>query len=305
MPGDAPLRVPAHAKLNLSLRVLAREASGYHQIETVFCTLELADEIELSRTSSGVTLEIAAPPDQPGAPPDLGTVDQNLAVRAASSFIEAAPFEHGLHIRLTKRIPAGAGLGGGSSDAAAVLRALNRMRPEPLPHEVLLAMAARLGSDVPFFITDAALALAWGRGARMLPLPHLDAAPVVLLVPPERVSTADAYAALDVMRSTMPAVLRIPEAWSDIAADAQNDFEPTIFARHPRLARLRRLLEDAGAHTARMTGTGSVIFGVFDDVATARSAADRAMVEYPDVQAIVTQTRGRLDPAPSISDGRM
>jgi 4-diphosphocytidyl-2-C-methyl-D-erythritol kinase len=286
----APLRVTAHAKLNLSLRVLAREASGYHQIETVFCMLELADDIEISRASTGVTLEIAAPPDEAGAPPDLGPVDQNLAFRAAASFIEDAPFEHGFHIRLTKRIPAGAGLGGGSSDAAAVLRALNRLRPEPLPQDELLEMAARLGSDVPFFITDAALALAWGRGERVLPLPQLDAASVVLLVPPERVSTAAAYAVLDARRSITPGALHIPAAWSDIAAQARNDFEPTIFALHPRLARLRQMLEDAGAHTARMTGSGSVIFGVFDDAEMARRAADAVDVAHTDVQAIVTRT---------------
>lgn len=294
MPRSAlhPIRaVRAHAKLNLSLRVLAREASGYHQIETVFCALDLADEIEVSRTARGVRLDITAPADEPGDAPDLGPLEQNLAFRAAAAFIDAAAPGHGAHIRLTKRIPAGAGLGGGSSDAAAVLHALNGMQDVPMPQGVLLEIGAGLGSDVPFFITDASLALAWGRGERILPLPHLDAAPVVLLVPPERVSTAAAYGALEVNHSPAPAVFQTPHTWSDVAANARNDFEPVIFARHPRLAALRQMLEDAGAHTARMTGSGSVIFGVFADTEAARNAARIVVTGQPDVRALVTRTR--------------
>ncbi|HEX2167254.1 MAG TPA: 4-(cytidine 5'-diphospho)-2-C-methyl-D-erythritol kinase [Longimicrobiales bacterium] len=291
MSGDTREHATAHAKLNLSLRVLAREATGYHQIETVFCALELADDIEISRTRSGVTLEVATPADEPGNVPDLGPPDRNLAVRAAAAFADAAGLNHGVHIRLVKRIPAGAGLGGGSSDAATVLRALNRMQKKPLPRHTMLTLGASLGSDVPFFMTEAALALAWGRGERMMPLAPLDPAPIVLLVPPERVSTAEAYAALDSQRAMTPAALQPPRTWSDIALHATNDFEEIIFARHPRLGELRQLLEEAGAHIARMTGTGSVVFGVFDDAATARAAARRAGSAHPDVQAILTQTR--------------
>jgi 4-diphosphocytidyl-2-C-methyl-D-erythritol kinase len=281
----------ASAKLNLSLRVLARETTGYHQIETLFCALELADEIAISRTAGGVSLAVDAPTDRPGAAPDLGPIEQNLAYRAAALFMQAAPLGHGVHIRLVKRIPAGAGLGGGSSDAAAVLRALNELRSTPIPAHSLLELGARLGSDVPFFITGAPLALAWGRGERIAPLPPLAPLPVVLAVAPERIATADAYAAFAVEGAPSPMVVRIPASWSDIANLAHNDFEATVFSWHPRLGAVRAMLEDAGASIARLTGTGSVVFGLFADAAGAAAAADRITDAYPDIDTIVTQTR--------------
>lgn len=291
MPGDIPHRILAHAKLNLSLRVLAREITGYHQIETIFCGLELADEIEIVRTASGVTLEVALPPEESGAPPDLGPLEQNLAFRAATMFAEAASLEFGVHIRLVKRIPAGAGLGGGSSDAAAVLRALNEIADHALSDDELFALGVRLGSDVPFFLADVPLALAWGRGERMIALPPLPAAAVILAVPPERVSTGGAYEALEGERRTVSTVFQAPVSWHDVAAVAENEFESVIFQRHPRLAELRTALEEAGAVIARMTGTGSAIFAVFSDVVAAREAARRLDHAHPDVAAILTRTR--------------
>lgn len=281
----------APAKLNLSLRVLARETTGYHQIETLFCALELADEIAISRTAGGVSLAVDPPTDRPGAAPDLGPIEGNLAYRAAALFLQEAPLDGGVHIRLVKRIPAGAGLGGGSSDAAAVLRALNELRSKPIPEHALLELGSRLGSDVPFFITGAPLALAWGRGERIAPLPPLAPAPVVLAVPPERVATADAYAAFTAAGAPSPMVVRIPASWSDIANLAHNDFEGTVFSSHPRLGAVRAMLEDAGANIARLTGTGSVVFGLFGDAAGAAAAADRITGAYPDIDTIVTQTR--------------
>jgi 4-diphosphocytidyl-2-C-methyl-D-erythritol kinase len=290
MAAAAPVRAFAHAKINLSLRVLARETSGYHQIETMFCVLELADEIEISQTTGGVSLTLA-PSDGTGTLPDLGPVEENLAWRAATLFLAEAPLEHGVHLRLTKRIPVGAGLGGGSSDAAAVLRALNRMHPQPLPAEAVLEMGARLGSDVPFFLAGTPLALAWGRGERISPIPALAPASVLLAVPPERISTAHAYAGLDNPRPPVPMLLRPPHSWADVATSAHNDFERTVFASHPRLGALRELLEDAGATIARLTGTGSVVFGVFADSATATAAASRITGLYSDVETIITRTR--------------
>jgi 4-diphosphocytidyl-2-C-methyl-D-erythritol kinase len=291
MPVAMPHRSFAHAKINLSLHVLAREAVGYHQIETLFCSLELADEIEISYTTGGVTLEVMAPPEARGAPPDLGPPGQNLAFRAASLFAAETTFDQGIHIRLVKRIPAGAGLGGGSSDAAAVLRAMNELSDRPLTDDTLRRLGASLGSDVPFFLAAAPLALAWGRGERLMPLPPLAAVPVVLAVPRERVSTAAAYGALDAARGVLPAIVHVPRTWSDIAAGAHNDFEDVVFARHPHLRTLRQAFHDAGATIARMTGTGSVVFGVFQDVTDADTAARHVALAYPDVQTIVTQTR--------------
>ncbi|MGH7464955.1 MAG: 4-(cytidine 5'-diphospho)-2-C-methyl-D-erythritol kinase [Longimicrobiales bacterium] len=292
MRGDAALDVLAHAKLNLSLRVLARETSGYHQIETMYCALEFADEIEISRTAEGVSLEVVSPAGQAGLPPDPVPLEQNLAWRAAALFARAAAVTDGIHVRLTKRIPAGAGLGGGSSDAAAVLSALNQLHDKPLAARELLALGAQLGSDVPFFLTGATLALGWGRGGRMVPLAPLPAAPVVLAVPPERVSTAAAYAALAVTDASAPAIIDAPHAWSDMAKLAHNDFEDVVFPQQPRLPLLRQILQDAGAVIARMTGTGSVVFGVFADVAAADAAARRVTDSHPDVETVVTRTRG-------------
>ena len=131
------VRVAAHAKLNLFLRILARDGSGYHQIETAFALLELADELVVRRTAQGVTLEVDGP--------DLGPVDENLAVRAARAVLHATGRKFGVAIELTKRIPVRAGLGGGSSDAAAALRAVNELAHHAVPEAQLLQFAARLG----------------------------------------------------------------------------------------------------------------------------------------------------------------
>ncbi|MGH7672736.1 MAG: 4-(cytidine 5'-diphospho)-2-C-methyl-D-erythritol kinase, partial [Gemmatimonadales bacterium] len=144
----AAVRVAAHAKVNLFLRVLAREASGWHQIETAFALLELADELEARRIDAGVTLEVDRP--------DLGPVEENVAVRAARAVLDATGGRFGVALRLTKRIPVRSGLGGGSSDAAGALHAVNALTGNAVPRHELLHFAARLGADVPFFASGAA-----------------------------------------------------------------------------------------------------------------------------------------------------
>jgi 4-diphosphocytidyl-2-C-methyl-D-erythritol kinase len=290
---DRSCRVLAHAKLNLALRVLAREESGYHQIETIFCALELGDELDITLTQGDVTLTVTAPPEAPGEVPDLGPREANLAVRAARSFFESSGCAGGARIQLTKRVPAGAGLGGGSSDAAATLQALNRLHDAPLPRNRLLSLAGELGSDGPFFVAGAALSLGWGRGDRLAPLPPLPSASVLLAIPPERVVTADAYADLAASpdRARTPAgLLPIPHTWSDVERIAVNDFEQTVFARAPRLRELRELMHGLGAALARMTGTGSTIFGVFEDVRKADHARAVIEREHQDVTLLLTRT---------------
>ena len=287
------MRVDAHAKVNLSLRVLAREASGFHQIETLFCKLDLADEIDITLTGDDIVLDVAAPPHQ--QLPDLGPVERNLAVRAVAGFAARTNTTRGVHVHLLKRIPHGAGLGGGSSDAAAILTALNTLHGAPLTQPALLELAGELGSDVPFFMTNAALALAWGRGNRIAPLPPLPKRPVLLALPQERVPTADAYAALSHARgstwSAPPALLDPGVAsWADVARSAHNDFEQVVFQRLPVQRALREVLADSGAFIARLTGTGSVVFGVFEH----HDARDAACAEigrrFPDVTCTVTET---------------
>jgi 4-diphosphocytidyl-2-C-methyl-D-erythritol kinase len=292
--GGNALHLQAPAKLNLWLRVLAREAGGFHQLETLFCAVELADELEVETgCDAGIRLHVGPPPDRPGPPPDLGPPERNLAVRAATLFFRAAALPPRAELRLTKRIPAGAGLGGGSSDAAAVLHALNSLHGSPLQPQQLLELAGTLGSDVPFFLAGARLALAWGRGTRMLPLPPLPSRPVLLAVPQAPVNTAAAYAALAASRgegwSAPPLLLRVPRDWDHVAATAVNDFEDVVFRRFPGLAAVRAALADAGAVIARMTGSGSVLFGVFDDVASAEGAQAALATSHPDVQWVLTR----------------
>jgi 4-diphosphocytidyl-2-C-methyl-D-erythritol kinase len=285
----------APAKLNLSLRVLAREETGFHQIETLFCALSLADEVQLSVGTPALRLEVVAPPESPGPPPDLGPLHDNLAWRAAATFFRLAGRPQEATIRLIKRIPTGAGLGGGSSDAAAVLKALNTIHGQPLSPDDLMLAGAHLGSDVPFFLAGCPLAWAWGRGGRLLPLPPLSARPVLLAIPPIAVSTADAYAWLAAERNAHfvapPAILTAAiQSWTEVDAMGRNDFETIVFQRLPLLRDVRDALSVNGARLARMTGTGSVLFGVFDEVAVAESAAANLRGRFPDVAFLLTET---------------
>ncbi|MBL8976880.1 MAG: 4-(cytidine 5'-diphospho)-2-C-methyl-D-erythritol kinase, partial [Gemmatimonadetes bacterium] len=185
--------VAAHAKVNLLLRVLAREASGYHGIETLFCRIALADQVTAERREApGVSLAVS------GA--DCGPPAENLAVRAAELVLQATGRRFGVHLTLDKRIPVRGGLGGGSSDAAAALTAVNALAANAVPRHELLQFAGRLGSDVPFFASGGGLALGWGHGERLLQLPTLPAAPVLLLIPPVGVSTPEAYRMVDEAR---------------------------------------------------------------------------------------------------------
>ena len=154
---EPAVTMPAHAKLNLFLRVLAREADGYHSIETLFCLVTLADALRAERREGrGVTVEVL------GADP--GPATENLAVRAATMVLEATGNRFAVHLVLEKKIPMGAGLGGGSSDAAAALQLVNHLAANAVPRHELLQFAAKLGSDVPFFLSGAPLALGWSRG---------------------------------------------------------------------------------------------------------------------------------------------
>jgi 4-diphosphocytidyl-2-C-methyl-D-erythritol kinase len=252
----------------------------------VFCTIDLADELELRAGPPGIRLEVT------GA--ELGPPEHNLAYRAAVAFFRATGSEPALSIRLEKRIPAGAGLGGGSSDAAATLRALNELHGRPLDEQALMRLGASLGSDVPYFVTGAALALVWGRGERVLPLPPPPRAPVLLAIPPFAIATAEAYRVLDHQRGSAPAPRQIRledlSTWDGLAATAANDFEPVIFRAHPELARLRDALEALGARPARLTGSGSTVFGIFGSGAQRRAAAAELGRVFPHVRLIESFT---------------
>ena len=257
-------RVLAHAKINLILRVLAREESGFHALETVFARVALGDDVTVRATASGRSIECT------GA--ETGPPERNLAYRAALAFAESTGWPTGFAIDIEKRIPVGGGLGGGSADAGAVLRALAALSPRAVSEEQLLRIAATLGSDVPFLTTTAPLALAWGHGERMLALPALPERDVALVAPGFPVSTAEAYSWLAAERSTIahhsaapPQLLSLADlaTWESIAPLAANDFEPVVSRRHPEIPRITAALRSAGASIALLSGSGSTTFGLF------------------------------------------
>lgn len=311
MGAEGPIEVHAPAKVNLFLRILAREEGGHHQLETLFQQVELADRITLEQDDSGgVSLEVQ------GA--ELGPPRENLAWRAATAVLEAvaggsgsdAPgrVPPGIRIALEKRIPHGAGLGGGSSDAAAVLRGVNRLLGHPLSQERLLDLAAPLGADVPAFLSPSPTTLAWGRGDRLLPLPALPGAPVVLALPEVPVSTPEAYRRLAAARARTDARprkaalldLAALRRWSDVAHLAENDFEETVLTWHPALAAILGGLRGAGATLALLSGSGSALFGVFGDGAAAARAAERLEGAHPGVRFLVTRTLTTSVPDPDV-----
>lgn len=278
-----PVVVAAPAKINLLLRVLAREEDGYHGIETMFCLLDLADELRVERRPGReITLDVL------GA--ECGPAAENLAVRAAATILEATGHSFGVHLTLTKKIPVRAGLGGGSSDGAAALIAVNQLAGNPVPRHELLQFAARLGSDLPFFVSGAPLALAWGHGERMLRLPPLPSLPGLLVVPPLGISTPDAYRLVDAARQgigSRGAVALEPEtlrSWGNVARLAGNDFEFALFGRHPELRRAFEAL--AGSHPilCRMTGSGSAIFAIYRN---ARERDDARMILSPKLGTVI------------------
>ncbi|MGB7211609.1 MAG: 4-(cytidine 5'-diphospho)-2-C-methyl-D-erythritol kinase [Gemmatimonadales bacterium] len=252
----------APAKLNLFLRVLARETEGFHSIETLFCRLDLADELTAERQSGReVTLEVK------GA--DTGPEAENLAVRATRLVLEATGQRFGVHLTLTKRIPIQAGLGGGSSDAAAALHAVNELAGNAVPRHELLQFAARLGSDVPFFTAGASLALGWGRGERMLTLPALPHAPGLLVIAERGVQTAEAYQWVDAARDgggrrgSVALDAASLSTWGDVARMAGNDFESPVFSRRPEVRAAFEVLATTHPLVCRMSGSGSALFAIY------------------------------------------
>lgn len=226
----------AHAKINLLLRILAREASGYHAIETLFQRLTLHDVVRVTVGSAPSSLHCHGP-TMPAA--GLGAIEQNLAWRAAEAYAQAASWSTNWQIDIEKHIPVGGGLGGGSADAAAVLRALESLCPTPLGAPRLLEIAGTLGADVPFLTTDHALAWAWGRGDRLLPLPPLPPTDVGLVVFEEGVNTGAAYAAFARTREARSEAVGAHAyaatafgSWESVCALAANDFELVVMDMH-------------------------------------------------------------------------
>ena len=259
----------AQAKLNLYLRVLAREESGYHSIETIFHRIDFADEITIH-----VLDDHRRALDTAGH--YAGPAESNLAYRAAVAYQLSAGWPAGFSIELTKHIPPGGGLGGGSADAAAVLRALDSLTRYPLGEPKLMLIASSLGADVPFLASSEVMALAWGHGERMMALPPLPQRDVLLVMPEFNVRTADAYAWLDEERAALSEDARYGTTdllltteqklsqWKTFIELHRNDFVHPVSARYPQVRELLDGLKSTGAILCSMSGSGSTLFGVYE-----------------------------------------
>jgi len=292
--------IDAPAKVNLRLSILAREASGYHSLESLFCAISLADRVTVRRAGAGAGVALRVDGDV-----DTGPPERNLAVRAARAFHAALGSEPALEIELAKRIPSAAGLGGGSSDAAATLLALNALHGEPLGSGLLLQLAIELGSDVPFFLCGSPLALGWGRGERLLALPPLPARAVLVAHPGVAMPTAEAFARIAEERGPSPAprAFRIHAAeladWDSVAPMAENDFEPPVTARIPVLRDALAAMRGAGAEVALLAGSGSSVFGVFREDAerdAARGAVEALGLAAWSAATLESLPAARVDP---------
>lgn len=289
------VEVRAQAKVNLRLRILAREASGYHQLETLFLRVDLADRVRVRRTASARSLDVTGDVDLSA----LGPVEQNLAWRAAEAFMGATALGGGFEIEIEKRIPLGGGLGGGSADAGAVLRALNTMYGAPLEPAALLSIAVRLGSDVPFLATEHPYVLAWGRGERMLALTPPPRRAVLLAFPGIHVNTGEAYGWLagadGSPRHSLDGVLDVRSLsdWAALRPLASNDFEQAVGARFPAIAQL--LASFHGAGLAMLSGSGSTVFAV-----AAEDSADVPPGSTAGVATVETRTAVHVEPVLAI-----
>ena len=260
------LTVEAFAKVNRSLRVLGKRPDGFHELDTVFQTVDLTDEIhffEGEERSGEVSLTIE------GA--DLPVDGSNLILRAAASLRERFRSRRGARIHLSKKIPVGGGMGGGSSNAASVLRGLAALWRLPATEDDLHAVAASLGADVPFFLLGGR-ARGRGRGELLTPLPDGPEEWLILAFPPFSLSTAAVYGVFSASALT-DSVAQTNLRGSDSGGGPdRNDLEPAAESLRRELRRLRLALSDHGATNARLSGSGSTVFGVFGDAESARRA---------------------------------
>lgn len=285
--------LPAFAKINLSLKVLGKRPDGYHELRTVFQTIGLKDTLEFAFTPCRKTsIELD----------DALAIDDNLVVRAARLFFEAKKVHGILKMRLTKRIPMGGGLGGGSSDAACTLLALPALTGRHADLGELTVLGMQLGSDVPFFLTGGT-ALGLGRGEELYPLSEPKPLPLLVLAPHIHVSTPAAYRALGRPALTeVDGIATLKKFQSFVwqaycASAAENDFEDAVFQLHPELAGWRRKLERHGAHSARLSGSGAALFGVFPDRARLQGALPQFRTEPLQVFSTRMVTRSRYQAA--------
>ena len=264
------LRAPA--KLNLYLRVLGRRSDGYHELETLFERIDLADAL---------TFEPAATLALTCSEPSLSCGEDNLVLQAARLLQREISTSAGAHIHLEKRIPVAAGLGGGSSDAAAALLGLNQLWNSKLSETQLVTLAGRVGSDVPFFLSPEPFAIGRGRGERCEPLAAAGGLAHVLVVPAERLSTKEVYEGSQFdLTARKPSITMMTHALrngspGELADGLWNDLAPEAIRRCPIIATIQAHLREVGCLGVGMSGSGTSVFGLCADTTQAHEMASR------------------------------
>ena len=286
------VRIPAFAKINLRLDILGKRRDGFHELRTIFQTISLHDEIKLRASPRpGISLETVGNPALATEP-----VQKNLVYRAVKALRRELKIRQGVEIQLKKTIPAGRGLGGGSSDAAAALLGYLRLTGKKLATARLVEIASSLGADVPFFLFGGR-ALGVGKGDEIYPLPDIEKQFLLVVSPGKiHVPTPGAYRWLQARRLGLTKPRENPklwkfcaQCWSTQGSGLSNDFERPVFRRHPRLGQIKRILLQRGAAEASLAGSGSAVFGVFPSPAMAR----RAAVGFPHDQTFFCESLSR------------
>ena len=294
------VRVRAPAKINLGLWILGRRADGYHEIDTVLHTIDLEDELIITRLDEpGFRLELHGRPIPPPAPGAGGSAALNLVERAWNRFVEKEPRlrDAGIAVRLTKRIPAGAGLGGGSSDAAGLLAGVNGLFDLGVGMRELEVLAADLGSDCPFFLRGGA-ARGTGRGDILRHVRPLPPTWGVLACPPVEISTSWAYGLLRkrlTPQGSVASILESAVAHGDVGATVDtryNAFEDVVLPHVPNLAAFRKHFAASGAWGPLMSGSGSSFYTLARDEEEARAVAQAVARSHADVRVMRTRERG-------------
>lgn len=280
------IELKAPAKINLYLKILNRREDGYHNLSMLMEKISLCDEISLEKISSGV--ELVSPPLN--IPPE-----ENLAFKAAKALREVSNTSQvsdsrGVRVYLTKKIPMGGGLGGGSSDAAAVLKGLNKLWGLGYPPQRLAAIGAKLGADIPFFLYDGP-AKVEGIGEKITPLKKFPKLWIILIYPGFPVDTAWAYSAWNDNGLTQKNhSVSLPADFGSLLKALHNDFEEVVTPKHPQIQQAREALQRAGAEGALMSGSGSIVFGLFET----KDERDRALKKIavkPQWQMFVAENR--------------
>lgn len=272
------MKINAYAKINLTLNVVEKRNDGYHNVDMLMQSISLCDDIQIEKIFSGIELSGTG---------SLPYDKTNLAYKAAKLFFDVSGVRGGVRIYINKNIPMCAGMAGGSSDAAAVLKGLNILYGNPISKSVLLKIASRLGADVPFCILGKT-ARATGIGDKLTIVAPMPRKCVLVIKPPISVSTPEAYASLDFENMAHPDTEKAAEAIAKfdmklLYSLMANSFEYSIFKKYPEIASIKSKLTELGADASLMSGSGSAVFGIFEDEQKAKDAFKIFKTDYSEV----------------------